>query len=109
MVEVLIESKAGKIQKIELRPTHSRFDENGKIDLAYAAEAMAIILGGSAPKHIDENVLDIRSNIAQSSTRTRNEVANIPVFEEADSCRCEQRRLSCRYYAVGQPEPARIR
>jgi len=63
MVEVLIESKAGKIQKIELRPTHSRFDENGKIDLGYAAEAMAMILGGTAPKHVDENVLDIRSTL----------------------------------------------
>ena len=33
------------------------------IDLGYAAEAMAIILGGSAPKHVDENVLDIRSTL----------------------------------------------
>jgi hypothetical protein len=32
-------------------------------DLGYAAEAMAIILGGSAPKHGDENVLDIRSTL----------------------------------------------
>jgi hypothetical protein len=50
MVEVLVESKAGQIEKIELRPTHSRFDENGKVDLGYAAEAMAIILGGSDPR-----------------------------------------------------------
>jgi len=57
MVEVLIESKAGKIQRIELRPTHSRFDETGMIDLGYAAEAMAIILGGSKPKRISKNVL----------------------------------------------------
>ena len=48
MVEVLIQSKHSKIEKLELRPTHSRFDENGKIDLRHAAEAMAIILGGSA-------------------------------------------------------------
>ena len=64
MVEVLIESKAGKTEKIELRPTHSRFDENGKIDLRHAAEAMAIILGGFAPKQADENVLDIRSALS---------------------------------------------
>ena len=62
MVEVLID-KAGKIEKIELRPTDSRFDKNGKIDLRHAAEAMAIILGGSAPKQVDENVLDIRSTL----------------------------------------------
>lgn len=68
LVEVLIESKAGKIEKIELRPTHSRFDENGKVDLHHAAEAMAIILSGSAPKQVGTNVLDIRSTL---SSRTR--------------------------------------
>jgi hypothetical protein len=63
-VEVLIETKAGKIQNIEVRPTHSRFDENGKIDLRDAAEAMAIILAGSAPKQIGENVVDIRPTLS---------------------------------------------
>lgn len=63
MVEVLIESKAGKIEKIEVRPTHSRFDANGKIDLRHAAEAMAIILDGPTPKQVGENVLDIQSTL----------------------------------------------
>ena len=70
MVEVLIESKAGKIQRIELRPTHSRFDEDGKIDLRHAAEAMAIILDGSTPKQVGENVLDIQSTL-RSRARER--------------------------------------
>ena len=70
MVEVLIESKAGKTEKIELRPTHSRFDEDGKIDLRHAAEAMAIILDGSAPKQVGENVLDIQSTL-RSRARER--------------------------------------
>ena len=77
MVEVLIESKAGKIEKIELRPTHSRFDENGKLDLRHAAEAMAIILGGSAPKQIGENVLDIRSTL---SSRARERETKWRIF-----------------------------
>jgi hypothetical protein len=77
MVEVLIQSKVGKIEKIELRPTHSRFDENGKIDLRHAAEAMAIILGGSAPKQVGENVVDIRS-ILSSQARERETKWRIP-------------------------------
>jgi hypothetical protein len=76
-VEVLIERKAGKIKNIEVRPTHSRFDENGKIDLGHAAEAMAIILAGSAPKQIAENVLDIRPTLS-SRARARETKWRIP-------------------------------
>lgn len=72
-VEVLIESKAGKIEKIELRPTHSRSDEYGKVDRRHAAEAMAIILGGSEPKRLSENVLDIGSTLR---TRAQEREAN---------------------------------
>ena len=72
-MEVLIESKAGKIEKIELRPTHSRFDEYGKVDLRHAAEAMAIILGGSEPKRLSENVLDIGPTLR---TRAQEREAN---------------------------------
>ena len=49
--------RAGKIENLELRPTHSPFDENSKIDLRHAAEAIAIILAGSVPQQIGENVL----------------------------------------------------
>lgn|SRR5215475_4515154 len=76
-VEVLIERKAGKIENIEVRPTHSRFDENGKVDLRHAAEAMAIILAGSAPKQIGENVLDIRPTLG-SRARARETKWRIP-------------------------------
>jgi hypothetical protein len=76
-VEVLIERKAGKIEKIEVRPTHSRFDENGKIDLRHAAEAMAIILAGAAAKRIGENVLDIRPTLT-SRARARETKWQIP-------------------------------
>ena len=75
-VEVLIERKAGKIENIEVRPTHSRFDENGKIDLRHAAQAMAI-RAGSAPKQIGENVLDIRPTLS-SQTRARETKWRIP-------------------------------
>jgi hypothetical protein len=76
-VEVLVARKAGKIETIEVRPTHSRFDENGKIDLRHAAEAMAIILGGAAPKQIGENVLDIRTTLS-SRARVRETKWRIP-------------------------------
>jgi hypothetical protein len=62
-IEVLIETKVGKIENIEVRPAHSRFDEDGKIDLGHTAEAMAIILAGSAPQQIGENLLDIRPTL----------------------------------------------
>jgi hypothetical protein len=77
MVEVLIQSRHSKIENIELRATHSRFDENGKIDLRHAAEAMATILGGSAPKQVGENVLDIRSTLI-SRARERETKWRIP-------------------------------
>ena len=37
--------------------------KTAKSILRHAVEAMAIILGGSAPKHVDENVLDMRSTL----------------------------------------------
>lgn len=80
-VEVLIERKAGKIENIEVRPTHSRFDENGKVDLRHAAEAMAIILAGSAPKQIGENVLDIRPTLG-SRARARETKWRIPASKK---------------------------
>src|SRR5215510_11630589 len=80
-VEVLIARKAGKIETIEVRPTHSRFDENGKIDLRHAAEAMAIILGGAAPKQIGENVLDIRPTLG-SRARARETKWRIPASKK---------------------------
>ena len=59
MVETLIQTEAGKTKSVHLRPTSTRFDEEGKVDLHHGAEAMAVILGGSRPKRISKNVLDI--------------------------------------------------
>ena len=59
MVETLILTEAGKTKSVHLRPTSTRFDEEGKVDLHHGAEAMAVILGGSRPKRISKNVLDI--------------------------------------------------
>ncbi len=58
-IEVLIWSEAGDGQTIEMRPTTSRFDASGRIDLHYAAEAAAIAIKGSGPKRRDQNILDI--------------------------------------------------
>jgi hypothetical protein len=59
MVEVLIETQAGKAKSVHLRPASTRFDEEGMVDLHHAAGAMSVILGGSTPKQISNNVLDI--------------------------------------------------
>src|SRR5664280_1593140 len=39
MVEVFVETVAGEIRDIQIRPTHARFDREGKADLRDAAEA----------------------------------------------------------------------
>jgi hypothetical protein len=77
MVEVFVETVAGDIKAIEIRPTHARFDQEGKADLHYAAEAMAIILGGSAPKQIGENVVNIQPTLC-SRARARETKWRIP-------------------------------
>ena len=59
MVEVFVQTEGSEIKGMEFRATHARFDEEGKVDLHHAAEAMAVILGGTTPKKLDENVLDI--------------------------------------------------
>jgi hypothetical protein len=63
MVEVFVEAEDSKISAIEFRATHTRFDEEGRADLHHAAEAMAVILDGAAPKKRDEKVLDISSTL----------------------------------------------
>jgi hypothetical protein len=72
MVEVLIQTEGGKTKSVHLRPTSTRFDEEGKVDLRHAAEVMAVILGGSEPKRISKNVLDI----GQLRTRAQEREAN---------------------------------
>ena len=59
MVEVLIQTEPGKTKSVHFRSTSTRFDKDGKIDLHHAAETMAVILGGSKPKRISENVVDM--------------------------------------------------
>jgi hypothetical protein len=73
MVEVLIQTEADKTKSVHLRPTSTRFDEVGKLDLHYAVEAMAVILGGSEPKRISKDVLDIGPTLR---TRAREREAN---------------------------------
>jgi hypothetical protein len=73
MVEVLIQTEADKTKSVHLRPTSTRFDVKGKVDLHHAAEAMAVVLGGSKPKRISKNVLDIGPTLR---TRAREREAN---------------------------------
>src|SRR5262245_26344693 len=61
MVEVFVETEGSKLKSIDFRATHARFDKQGKADLHHAAEAIAVILEGHAPKKCDEDVLDISS------------------------------------------------
>jgi|KBSSwiStaDraftv2_1062776.scaffolds.fasta_scaffold2176781_1 hypothetical protein len=72
MVEVIVQAEHKKTS-IHLRPTSTRFDKAGKVDLRDAAEVMAIILGGSEPKRISKNVLDIGPTLR---TRAREREAN---------------------------------
>jgi len=72
MVEVIVQAEHKKTS-IHLRTTSTRFDKAGKVDLRDAAEVMAIILGGSEPKRISKNVLDIGPTLR---TRAREREAN---------------------------------
>jgi hypothetical protein len=63
MVEVFVETVAGEIKDIQIRPTHERFDQEGKADLHYAAEAMAIIVGELEPTKRGENVYDVTGKL----------------------------------------------
>jgi hypothetical protein len=73
MIEVYIQNEGGKTKSVHLRPTSTRFDEEGKLDLHHAAEVMAIILGGPEPKRISKNVLDVGPTLR---TRAREREAN---------------------------------
>jgi hypothetical protein len=63
MVEVFVETIAGKITDIQIRPTHARFDEEGKADLPDAAEAMAVIVDALKPTKVGKNVLDVTGKL----------------------------------------------
>jgi hypothetical protein len=58
-IEVLIWSEPEGDRTIKMRPTTSRFDASGRVDLRYAAEAVALAIMGSGPKRRGQNVLDI--------------------------------------------------
>jgi hypothetical protein len=77
MVEVFVETEDSRIKNIDFRATHARFDKQGKADLHHAAEVMAIILEGRAPKKFDEGVLDI-SSILRTRKRERETQWRIP-------------------------------
>jgi len=63
MVEVFVETVGGDIKAIEIRPTHARFDQEGKADLHYAAEAMAVIVNALEPTRRRENVYDVTGTL----------------------------------------------
>jgi hypothetical protein len=77
MVEVSIKADRGKAKSVHLRPTTTRFDKDGRVDLQHAAEAMAIILGGREPKRISDNVLDIGPTL-RTRARDREATWRIP-------------------------------
>ncbi len=63
IVEALIETNPTGGKKIRTRSTATRFDAEGKVDLRQAAEIVAVLLGGSQPKRVADNVLDIGPTI----------------------------------------------
>jgi hypothetical protein len=63
MVEVFVETVAGEIKDIQIRPTHARFDQEGKADLHYVAEAMAVIVDALEPTKRGENVYDVTGKL----------------------------------------------
>jgi len=63
MVEVFVETIAGEITDIQIRPTHARFNQQGKADLQYAAEAMAVIIDALEPTKISGNVFDVTGKL----------------------------------------------
>jgi hypothetical protein len=62
-VEVFVETVAGDIKDIQIRPTHARFDQEGKADLHYAAEAMAVIVDALEPTKRGKNVYDVTGKL----------------------------------------------
>jgi hypothetical protein len=63
MVEVFVETVAGEIKDIQIRPTHARFDREGKADLHDAAEAMAVIIDALEPTKVGKNVFDVTGKL----------------------------------------------
>jgi hypothetical protein len=63
MVEVFVETVSGEIKDIQIRPTHARFDQEGKADLHDAAEAMAVIVDALKPTNVVENVFDVTGKL----------------------------------------------
>ena len=62
-VEVFVETVAGDIKDIQIRPTHARFDQEGKADLHDAAEAMAVIVDALEPTKRGKNVYDVTGKL----------------------------------------------
>jgi hypothetical protein len=62
-VEVFVDTVAGKIVDVQIRPTHARFDEQGRADLNYAAEAMAVFVDALEPTKVRENLFDINGKL----------------------------------------------
>ena len=63
MVEVFVETVAGEIRDIQIRPTNARFDQQGKADLHDTVETMAVIIGALEPTKVGENVFDVSGKL----------------------------------------------
>ena len=85
MVEVLIEVRLARIEKIELRPhTSTRFDANGKDrSCVMPLKLWRSLLDGSQLRNTSmRNVLDMRTDICAVEPANKNaKLANSPVVE----------------------------
>lgn len=59
IIETLLWRSPGRPAQIKARITSDHFDNRGKLDLAEAAETIAIVLEGSKPKRLSHNLIDI--------------------------------------------------
>jgi hypothetical protein len=63
IVEASIETDPNGGKKIRTRSTSTRFNAEGKVDIGQAAEIVAVLLEGSKPKRIADNILDVAPTI----------------------------------------------
>ena len=67
MVEAFVETVDGQIKDVQIRKTHSHFDDEGKVDVRPAVEAWGLFIEGTSPKHLNEKVVDISPTLKAKS------------------------------------------
>ena len=61
-----------------------RFDEKGKADLHYAAEAMAVIIDALEPTKVSENIFDMTGKLRANQRERETHWRDGSAFEESN-------------------------